>query len=167
MIRAKGYIDRELESRAMSNIKSAPKVNEVVVESKSNSEEIIDLPTLVLTDSADQSEPIIKKNCVDKKYLDTSNISKSYYSFDKDKEFRVTYNVAGTFNLPVLGIDREKLLKKGTTFKADMYTKAGWVHIKNGNWVKGYKLYPRMLNHTTNEDKQKWASKYITKTICK
>ena len=118
----------------------------------------------------EESKIAKQKNCRTEtsEELDTSKISKSFFKFDKLKQFKVTYNVAGEFDKPVLGISRNKLLLKGAQFKADMFTKAGWVHNINGGWVKGYKLYPRVLNHTTKEDIKKWKSKYkkVTKVIC-
>lgn len=109
-----------------------------------------------------------KEECVEKKIkvIDTSHINESYFKYKKLKSFKVTYNLAGEFSYPVLSSSVSNMLHLGDTFKADMYTKAGWVHNVNGGWVKGYKLFPRVNNLTTKKDIEKWSVKYKIITNC-
>lgn len=102
-----------------------------------------------------------------KKIVNTDRIHESYYSFKNPKTFKVTYSVAGLFKFPVLGIERDSLLKRGDIFKADMYTKAGWVHVVDKGWIKGYKIFPRVKNNTSKKDIEKWSSTYKIIKDCK
>jgi len=161
MIKSSGYSDMERVHIEEGLFKEEAK-KKAVVNTKYNN-----LPILKVGENTNKIiEEARKKSCVRTKIVDTSDIEKSFYVYKTPRTFKVT-RVAGTFKNPILGLKRKKLLKKGETFIGDMYTKAGWVHIKGGDWVKGYKVYPRVLNKTTKEDQKKWATKYITKVICK
>lgn len=107
-----------------------------------------------------------KKVCITKYIPVIKGIEGSYFKYKTDKTFTVTYPLAGYFKYPILKINREGLLYKGDKFVSDMYTKAGWVHIKNKGWIKGYKIYPRVINKVTKEDIMKWTVKYNKKIIC-
>jgi len=161
MIKSNGYSDMERVSMEKDLTKQKAK-KEVISKIKYNN-----LPILKVSENNIKLiKESRKKSCITTKVIDTSDIKRSFYIYKTPKKFKVT-RVAGTFENPILGLKRKSLLKKGDIFIGDMYTKAGWVHIKGGDWVKGYKVYPRVLNKTTKEDKKKWSTKYITKIICK
>ncbi len=106
-----------------------------------------------------------KKNCIIKKI--PVDIEKSYFKYKTPKTFKVTKR-ANVYKYPLIGIPKIKKLNVGTKFKADMYTKAGWVHYKNEGWVKGYRIYPSLKNNTTKDDiKKRGKTKFILKKICK
>lgn len=98
--------------------------------------------------------------CSKKKILVKDNISRkeiyaSYVRFINPQRYQATKNLF-IYNLPVLGISPLKKveIKKGTSFIADMWTYAGWIHAKGKGWVKGYKLNPKFLQ-------KKVSKKYI------
>ncbi len=69
----------------------------------------------------------------------------SYLKFKELKTFKTQYEIP-TYKYPAVNSEiLEKRLKTNEEFKADMYTKFGWVHIENGGWVKGYALSPRFM----------------------
>jgi len=148
------------------------KINSKIVEKDTQKTEvkyinIETLPTLNSLLKEDSKIPHTKEICVTKKKIDTTGIEESYYKYKNTKTFKVVYNKAGEFNYPVIGSHVKGMLHKNDKFKADMFTKAGWVHNINGGWVKGYKLYPKVENKTTTEDIKKWGLKYKTYTECK
>jgi len=140
-------------SRKVINIKDLPKLN---VETEKATE--------ILTGKK-KPKVACKKKLV--KVIDTSHIKESYFAYKTPKKFKVTYNKAGEFEYPLIDSKVNKMLHKNDRFEADMYTKAGWVHKVNGGWVKGYKLWPKVLNKTTKEDIKKWGMKYKTVEDCK
>jgi len=106
-----------------------------------------------------------KKICTTKtkRIVDKSRIHESYYKM-KDKEFKVVRKKAYIYKYPVLGEKNIGLIKHNEKFIGDMYTAAGWVHVKNKGWVKGYLLSPKVLMDKTKKFDKK-NSAYITKTI--
>jgi len=82
-----------------------------------------------------------------KKYK-RSAVRGSYINYKHDKTFRINSTKVREYELPVLSAKRYGsggYLTKGSYVVADKYTKAGWVHLKNGGWVKGFLVYPKVL----------------------
>jgi len=150
--RERGYVKYTPISKETSNSTNLVKVN------TKKAEEIFNIKKK--TDKTKCTKKLIK-------VIDKSHIEESYFKYKIPKQFRVTYKLAGEFKYPVLKSEVSNMLYKNNTFKADMYTKAGWVHNINGGWIKGYKLFPRIENKTTQKDIEKWGMKYKIITDCK
>jgi len=93
------------------------------------------------------------------------DIQGSYIKYPKPKEFIAQKNLI-QYNYPLLWAKTNKypIIKKGTHFKGDMWTYAGWVHVENQGWVRGFLLYPKVLQKKSFFNKK--PVKYIEKVIC-
>lgn len=93
------------------------------------------------------------------------DINKSYIKYKNSKEFVAQTNLL-QYNYPLLWAKTNNypVIKKGTHFKADMWTYAGWVHIQNQGWVRGFLLYPKVLQKKSFFKKH--PTKYIEKVVC-
>jgi len=94
-----------------------------------------------------------------------ANIEKSYVKYSKPKDFVAKKDLV-QYNYPFLWAKTGKypIIKKGIYFKGDMWTYAGWVHVKNQGWVRGFLLSPKVLQKKVNFNKK--PTKYIEKVIC-
>jgi len=94
------------------------------------------------------------------------DISKSYVKYSTPKEFVAQADLL-QYNYPLLWAKTDKYpaIKKGTHFKGDMWTYAGWVHVQGQGWVRGFLLYPKVLQKKSMFKKK--PIKYIEKIICK
>lgn len=83
---------------------------------------------------------------VNKKY-ESKEVKGSYSDYRYDKTFTVSVDALEEYEMPVLSANKVNrgMLTKGTQFVADKYTKAGWVHVKDGGWVRGFLIYPRVF----------------------
>lgn len=117
----------ELTSRFLSNAKSVKKIDGPIYGPKTK-------------------KTSCSKVKVFKKYK-VSDLNGSFIKFDKEKTFKVASHKVREFKVPLLGsaVHSDTFLKKGSYVKADMFTRAGWVHIKDGGWVKGFLMYPKVL----------------------
>lgn len=108
-------------------------------------------------------ESVKKQPCMTKtiKVLDKDSLKFSYLKME-DKEFKVSSSVALIYEYPALGLSSIGELKKGEKFIGDMYTSGGWVHNKNGGWLKGYVLSPK-IEH--NESVKGGKTAYIEKEV--
>ncbi len=90
-----------------------------------------------------------EKSCVKEKVIKEyklKDIKHSYINIIPDKTFKAQVQTLTVFKLPIVNSETESFtLSKGENFVADKYTKAGWVHIKSGGWVRGYEVYPKVL----------------------
>lgn len=87
-----------------------------------------------------------------KKVYKEQNIAGSYIKYIPEREFKVQTNNLEVYKIPNISSEKiEITLNKGDSFKSDKYTKAGWVYVKNSGWVKGYYLYPKVLQEKTGE----------------
>lgn len=87
-----------------------------------------------------------------KKVYKETDIKGSYIKYIPEKEFKIQTNDLEVYKLPKINSEKTGLiLKKGETFKSDKYTKAGWVYVKDSGWVKGYYLYPKVLQEKTDK----------------
>ena len=107
------------------------------------------------------------KDVYTRKKFQVSKINESYIDFSDIKTFKIGRNYVKNFKLPYLesktsSINGKKFYPTGTKVKADMYTKAGWVHIVGEGWVKGYKLSPKV---SQIKDKKAYTKKTKCKTI--
>jgi len=81
-----------------------------------------------------------------KKYK-KSDVRGSYINFKHNKTFKIDSKKVREYELPILSAKRysRDYLTKDSYIVADKYTKAGWIHIRNGGWIKGFLVYPRVL----------------------
>lgn len=92
-------------------------------------------------------------------------VKHSYIKYKGLKTFTVTTE-AVQFEYPVIGANEvPSPLVKGTKFQADMWTLAGWVHVVDGGWVKGYVLNPPVYQVKTSYKKGK-SDSYEWKEEC-
>jgi hypothetical protein len=98
-----------------------------------------------------QSPETAKQICTTKKVLVSSDgkngfePESSFLNFKNDTYFTATTSLDESKYPSVEAEISENKVKAGTKFKADKFTKAGWVHIENGEWVKGYSLSPKFM----------------------
>jgi len=87
-----------------------------------------------------------KKVRVSHKYT-VGEIEGSFIKFNKPKEFRAGVDLYGYVEPVLYAKHTDKpLFKRGQKFEGDMWTYAGWIHVKGTKyWVKGYKLVPKVL----------------------
>lgn len=66
--------------------------------------------------------------------------------FKKFRKFEAEKNLF-IYKEPVncSSVKTNKILKKGTDFISDKYSKFGWIKIKKSGWVKGYLLNPKII----------------------
>lgn len=144
-------------AKEISMAEDVAEVDNTIKESASNKKELAKIEM--------SKEVKAKTVCTTKvvRTIDPKKIKQSYYDME-DKEFKVIRKFAKIYEYPALGLESIGQLKRGETFIGDMYTAAGWVHIKNGGWVKGYLLNPQVLyNKKAKFDKNNTA--FVNKEV--
>lgn len=118
---------------------------------------------------------VIKKkrqgNCtvVTKVYIDKEQIKYSYQKYPEPKRFTVATKKAYIYNYPALyGTKIIGEMHRGDVFEADMFTYPGWVHAKGKGWLRGFKLFPKVLydEKKVDKDKRKSAYVYVKEKVC-
>jgi len=105
------------------------------------------------------------KKVLVKKSVNEKVIEGSYKKFKRNQTFTAR-NDLSIYILPILGSEKtEYSLKKGESFVADKWTYAGWVHVKDKGWVKGYKLNPIFSQKKVKGKKTKFKFKPIYKEV--
>ena len=99
----------------------------------------------------------VKPKCVPHKELNlkkSSKLLKGSFKHFKTKHSFVAKKTLKVYPLPEIGVSpfEDVFIKKGTKFKADSYTYAGWIHTKEG-WLKGYLLKPIFLQQRRGSKK--------------
>lgn len=96
-------------------------------------------------------EPKKKLYCQDKKWS-ISDVKGSFIKFKEPQKFKIASNNVYEYKNPILNSKKSKevSLKKGSYIEGDMFTKAGWVHVKDGGWIKGYLVFPKVLQKKDN-----------------
>lgn len=117
------------------------------VESKTDIEDLKNKIKDLELQIANKTEPVTPKTVCKIKKVPVTGGGKEdpshYIKFKKDTFFKAEYKIP-QYSYPVIDSDIEGTdIEQNEKFKADMYTKAGWVHIENKGWVKGYALIPK------------------------
>lgn len=91
------------------------------------------------------NELVKKPSCITKtiKVLNKDFLKFSYLKMD-EKEFKILTSNVLVYEYPYTESSSIGELKRGEKFIGDMYTAGGWVHNKNGGWLKGYLLKPKI-----------------------
>ena len=88
------------------------------------------------------------------------DIKHSFINIIPDKEFKSQVKKLEVYKIPALNSEKEEVtFGFKDKFLGDKYTKAGWVHIKDTGWVKGYEIFPKVMPESVDV-------KYETKEIC-
>lgn len=158
-IEKKGNIEKEVKTVSEDLIKMSEehgKLKARVTDSESRK------PTLEEFLVGQKAQKVEKKCRIEKRPVEykNSDIKHSFINIIPDKEFKSQVKALQVYKIPSLKSEKiEKTLSFNENFLGDKYTKAGWVHIKDTGWVKGYEIYPKVMPESVNV-------KYETKEIC-
>lgn len=89
------------------------------------------------------------KNICTTKYKRVLNLKKLRQSFKplKPRKFTVLFRHIKIYKYPFLGAPVIGDMYYKDHFIGDMFTYSGWVHVKTGGWVRGFKVSPKILYH--------------------